>query len=208
MAGRPAATRSRRFCACLPRRLSRRRSTSQRAVDVVAFLWASLALFDEDSDPVDTADVYRPQPRAWFSIPQARARFLRLLPIGTAKGTKPAPPGLGQHLHRQPGTGEARRSDLGAGKTSSRPIHISPAPAPLGRPDQARWSGGAAHSNSGRSILRPKAPEVLKASPRNAIGRSASRCPLPSRWAAPPPTPAQAALRKPAENLEMRSWSW
>jgi segregation and condensation protein A len=47
----------------------------QHAVDVVGFLWASLARFDEDSDAGDTA----PQARAWFSIPQARARILRLL---------------------------------------------------------------------------------------------------------------------------------
>lgn len=47
--------------------------------DVVAFLWASLALFDDASDAVDTAAIYRPRRWDWYSIPEARARILRLL---------------------------------------------------------------------------------------------------------------------------------
>ena len=46
-------------------------------VDVVGFLWASLALFDEAEDAVDTAEVYRP--RNWYSVLEARARILALL---------------------------------------------------------------------------------------------------------------------------------
>jgi hypothetical protein len=45
----------------------------------MAFLWASLALFDDASDAVDTAAVYRPRRWDWHSIPEARARILRLL---------------------------------------------------------------------------------------------------------------------------------
>ena len=45
-------------------------------VDVVGFLWASLALFDEVEDAVDTAEVYRPRR---YSVAAARARILALL---------------------------------------------------------------------------------------------------------------------------------
>jgi segregation and condensation protein A len=48
-------------------------------VDVIEFLWASLALFDEASDPADTTEVYRPRWRDLHSIPEARDRILRLL---------------------------------------------------------------------------------------------------------------------------------
>jgi segregation and condensation protein A len=48
-------------------------------VDVVEFLWASLALFDEVEDAVDTAAVYQPRRRHWYSVVAARARILALL---------------------------------------------------------------------------------------------------------------------------------
>ena len=48
-------------------------------VDVVEFLWASLALFDEVEDAVDTAAVYQPRRRHWYSVVEARARILALL---------------------------------------------------------------------------------------------------------------------------------
>ena len=48
-------------------------------VDVVGFLWASLAVFDEVEDAVDTAEVYRPRRRNWYSVVAARARILALL---------------------------------------------------------------------------------------------------------------------------------
>ena len=47
--------------------------------NVVGFLWASLALFDEVDDEVDMAEVYRPRPRHWYSVAAARARILALL---------------------------------------------------------------------------------------------------------------------------------
>jgi segregation and condensation protein A len=48
-------------------------------VDVVGFLWASLALFDEAGDAVDTTTIYRPPRPALHSVPEARARILFLL---------------------------------------------------------------------------------------------------------------------------------
>jgi segregation and condensation protein A len=48
-------------------------------VDVVGFLWASLALFDEVEDAVGTAEVYQPRRRNWYSVLEARARILALL---------------------------------------------------------------------------------------------------------------------------------
>ena len=48
-------------------------------VDVVGFLWASLALFDEAEDAVDTAAVYRPRRRHGDSVVAARARILTVL---------------------------------------------------------------------------------------------------------------------------------
>ena len=48
------------------------------AIDVIAFLWASLALFDED--PVaDTTTVYRPAPFNLYPVAEARERILRVL---------------------------------------------------------------------------------------------------------------------------------
>ncbi len=52
---------------------------AEHDVDVVEFLWASLALFDEAEDAVDTAAVYQPRRRHWYSVLEARARILALL---------------------------------------------------------------------------------------------------------------------------------
>jgi segregation and condensation protein A len=52
---------------------------TEHQVDVVGFLWASLALFDELEDAVDTAAVYRPRRRDLYSVAAARARILALL---------------------------------------------------------------------------------------------------------------------------------
>jgi len=48
-------------------------------VDVVGFLWASLVLFDEPEDAVDTAAVYRPRRRDLYSVAAARARIMAML---------------------------------------------------------------------------------------------------------------------------------
>jgi segregation and condensation protein A len=48
------------------------------AVDIIAFLWASLALFD--ADPVaDTTTVYQPEPFDLYPVAEARERILRVL---------------------------------------------------------------------------------------------------------------------------------
>ncbi|MEA2769431.1 MAG: segregation and condensation protein [Acetobacteraceae bacterium] len=47
-----------------------------QAIDVVEFLWASLALFD---DAPETATRYRPLPFAPYAVAEARDRILRLL---------------------------------------------------------------------------------------------------------------------------------
>ena len=52
---------------------------AEHEIDVIEFLWASLALFDEGSEGADTSSVYRP---AWLdlhSVPGAQTRILRLL---------------------------------------------------------------------------------------------------------------------------------
>jgi segregation and condensation protein A len=53
--------------------------TTAYAVNVVEFLWASLALFDDDSERPDTRVVYRPLAPELHAITAARARILRLL---------------------------------------------------------------------------------------------------------------------------------
>jgi segregation and condensation protein A len=47
-------------------------------IDVTEFLWATLALF-EDEQPPDTETVYRPAPLALHTVAQARNRILRRL---------------------------------------------------------------------------------------------------------------------------------
>jgi hypothetical protein len=44
----------------------------------VAFLWVSMALFDDEAEP-DTATVYRPVHFDLYTVADARDRFLRLL---------------------------------------------------------------------------------------------------------------------------------
>ena len=48
-------------------------------IDVIAFLWAAMALFDDDLPGPDTADRYRPRWHDLHSVPEARLRILRLL---------------------------------------------------------------------------------------------------------------------------------
>jgi segregation and condensation protein A len=49
-----------------------------QAVDVIEFLWASLALFDDEAAPVPETR-YRPRPFALYAVAEARDRILRLL---------------------------------------------------------------------------------------------------------------------------------
>jgi segregation and condensation protein A len=48
------------------------------AIDVTEFLWATLALFD-DEEPPDTATAYRPAPLRLHTVAEARERILRRL---------------------------------------------------------------------------------------------------------------------------------
>ena len=48
-------------------------------LDVIEFLWASMALFDDGGPGPDIAELYRPRWRDLYSIAEARARILRRL---------------------------------------------------------------------------------------------------------------------------------
>ena len=71
------------------------------AIDVIEFLWASLARFDDDAVTPDTETVYRPVPLVLCTVAEARDRILRRLaerPDGATLGQclpeqyLPAPP--------------------------------------------------------------------------------------------------------------------
>jgi hypothetical protein len=49
-----------------------------QAIDVVEFLWASLALFDDGTAAADTATVYQARPFELYQVAEARERILRL----------------------------------------------------------------------------------------------------------------------------------
>jgi segregation and condensation protein A len=74
-------------------------------VDVIAFLWASLSLFEDDADDLDTVVRYRPVWADLHSVTEARDRILRVLgeggdgeelrhflPEEPAAGAVPTPP--------------------------------------------------------------------------------------------------------------------
>jgi segregation and condensation protein A len=50
-----------------------------QVIDVIEFLWASLALFDDDAAVPETTTTYRPIQLDFFAIVDARARILHLL---------------------------------------------------------------------------------------------------------------------------------
>ena len=51
----------------------------EHEVDVIEFLWAAMALFDDDLPNPDTAERYRPRWLDLHSIPDARLRIMRVL---------------------------------------------------------------------------------------------------------------------------------
>ena len=55
-------------------------------LDMMEFLWASLALFDDEPAP-DTATLYRPRPLDLHDVSEARARIRQLLAAAPAGGT-------------------------------------------------------------------------------------------------------------------------
>jgi segregation and condensation protein A len=48
-------------------------------LDIIEFLWASLARFDDGEPAPDTTTVYRPRQFALYPVGEARARILRRL---------------------------------------------------------------------------------------------------------------------------------
>jgi segregation and condensation protein A len=70
-------------------------------VDVIAFLWASLSLFEDDAEQLDTAARYRPTWTVLYSVAEARNRILRTLGEGGDGET------LGHFLPEQPATADA-----------------------------------------------------------------------------------------------------
>jgi segregation and condensation protein A len=70
-------------------------------VDVIAFLWASLSLFEDDAEQLDTAARYRPTWTDLYSVAEARDRILQILGEG---GDGQA---LGHFLPEQPATADA-----------------------------------------------------------------------------------------------------
>jgi len=76
-----------------------------QAIDVVEFLWASMALFDDDAAP-DTAPVYRPLHLELYAVAEARERILRRLaeaPDGISLGQLlPDPAAVSESEPQQP----------------------------------------------------------------------------------------------------------
>jgi segregation and condensation protein A len=115
-----------------------------QAIDVVEFLWASLALFDDET-AVDTTEVYRARPFELYAVAEARDRILQLL-AETPQGAPlarflPEPAGdsereRGGKLRRRSGWAStfvaglelAKQGDvvLGQGRDFE-PIHAAPA---------------------------------------------------------------------------------
>ena len=70
-------------------------------VDVIAFLWASLSLFEDDTEQLDTVARYRPTWTDLYSVAEARDRILRILEEGGDEET------LGHFLPEQPAAADA-----------------------------------------------------------------------------------------------------
>jgi segregation and condensation protein A len=70
-------------------------------VDVIAFLWASMSLFEDDAEQLDTVARYRPSWTDLYSVAEARDRILRILGEGGDGEI------LGHFLPEQPATADA-----------------------------------------------------------------------------------------------------
>jgi segregation and condensation protein A len=70
-------------------------------VDVIAFLWASVALFEDDAEALDTVARYHPTWTDLYSVAEARDRILRMLGEG-CEGEE-----LRHFLPEDPATGAA-----------------------------------------------------------------------------------------------------
>jgi segregation and condensation protein A len=87
---------------------------TEHAVDVIAFLWASLSFFEDDAAEPDTAPRYRPSWSDLYSVTEAQDRILRLLGEG---GDGEA---LGHFLPEQPSAADAENP-------SEEPLRLSSA---------------------------------------------------------------------------------
>ena len=56
-------------------------------VDVITFLWASLALFEDDAEQLDTVALYRPAWTNFYTVGEARDRILQILGEGGDEDT-------------------------------------------------------------------------------------------------------------------------
>ena len=56
-------------------------------VDVITFLWASLALFEDDAEQLDTVARYRPAWTNFYTVAEARDRILQILGEGGDEDT-------------------------------------------------------------------------------------------------------------------------
>ena len=74
---------------------------SEHEVDVIAFLWASLSLFEDDMEQFDTVARYRPSWTDLYSVTEARDRILRILGEGGDGEV------LGHFLPDQPSSADA-----------------------------------------------------------------------------------------------------
>jgi segregation and condensation protein A len=117
------------------------------AIDVTEFLWASLALFD-DEEPPDTATAYLPAPLRLHTVAEARARILRRLteqPEGVALDQllPDEAPDTGEPSHRArlqrsgwattfvAGLALAKQGAVALGQGEDfEPIHVAPAHDP------------------------------------------------------------------------------
>ena len=144
-----------------------------QAIDVVEFLWASLALFDDDTAAADTATVYQARPFELYAVAEARERILRLLaaaPGGRAarsdfcrtrpkrpkarRGETPAAVGLVEHVHCRVGIGEAGRRGAGAGgRFRSHPCRPGLGPRP-DRRGLSRWDLSCCEAGCARCPCR------------------------------------------------------
>ena len=133
----------------------------QSGIDVVEFLWACLALFEDDDQAADTTTFYQPRPLALHSVADARARILRLLAaVGNAQT-------LGQLLpHAPPAKDSAFRSEVMARSAWSSTFIASLELAKQGEVTIAQDSGFAPVSvskgpgqPSSNTYSAPKVPE-------------------------------------------------
>src|SRR5271165_777895 len=133
---------------------------AQHAVDVIEFLWASMARFDDGAEEPDTTPVYRPRRLDLHAVDDARERILRLLaqtpdgapmdrfvPAASDEGETVVAPALRRRsAWSSTFVASLELTRLGAVELAQEgvfsPIHLRPAPAaaPAGA---AQVAGGA-----------------------------------------------------------------